>query len=311
MKLPQKKPQKYNCDLCDFHSDNKRDYSRHIDTMRHIRLTNPNEITQKTPKKPQNPTVNFTCTCGKTYKHKSTLCAHKLTCDSLNSNYEKNETENSVVEYKGMFLMLMNENKDLRNMVLDQQEQYNNDRREQRELLKELIPKIGNTTNYNKFDLNMYLNETCKDAMNIMDFVNSLNIELNEVENFGSSGYVEGISKIFIRGLKELEATKRPIHCSDLKRETLYVKYNNTWEKENAERSRIKEAINKIANKNVRRISDWTKENPTSLSDYNSKKHSQYMYILNKSMGACDPEENNKDYNKIIRKIASQVIIER
>ena len=311
MKLPQKKPQKFNCDLCDFHSDNKRDYSRHLDTMRHIRLTNPNEITQKTPKKPQTPSVDFTCTCGKTYKHKSTLCAHKSTCNSLITGYEKNETENSAVEYKGMFLMLMNENKDLRNMVLDQQEQYNNDRREQRELLKELIPKIGNTTNYNKFDLNMYLNETCKDAMNIMDFVNSLNIELNEVENFGSCGYVEGISKIFIRGLKELEATKRPIHCSDLKRETLYVKYNNTWEKENAERSRIKEAINKIANKNVRRISDWTKENPTSLSDYNSKKHSQYMYILNKSMGACDPEENNKDYNKIIRKIASQVIIER
>jgi hypothetical protein len=279
------------CELCDFKCCKTSDYERHCLTRKHIIARNGNKITPKSAEK-------FICDCGKIYKHLSGLSRHKRCCKIIENSQDVSSNAEDNLNYKDMFLMMMKKNEELQTTLL------------------EVLPKIGNTTNHNtncnnKFNLHVYLNETCKDAMNIMDFVNSLNIQLSEVETFGSSGYVEGISKIFIRGLKELEATKRPIHCSDLKRETLYVKDNNTWEKENAERSRIKEAIKKIANKNVRRITDWTRANPTSLNDYNSKKHSQYMYILNKSMGACDPEENDKDYNKIIRRIANHVTIER
>jgi hypothetical protein len=282
----------YICETCDFKTSKHSNFASHNLTRKHQIRTNTNKNAAISNKE-------YICGCNKIFKHASSLWNHKQKCPIANKSHTDMKDTETIEDnsYKQMFFAIMNENKELRTMM------------------QELIPKIGNTitnTNCNnKFNLHVYLNETCKDAMNIMDFVNSLNIQLSEVETFGSSGYVEGISKIFIRGLKELEETKRPIHCSDLKRETLYVKDNNTWEKENAERSKIKEAIKKIANKNVHRITDWTRANPTSLSDYNSKKHSQYMYILNKSMGACDPEENDKDYNKIIRKIANQVIIHK
>jgi hypothetical protein len=285
--------EEFYCANCDYRCSRIGDYNKHIKSKKH-----------NATKCYINATKNsLNCVhCGKTYKHHSSFYRHKKSCnDSINitNNVEMNEkTQIEELDYKEMFLTMMKKNDELQTTLL------------------EVLPRVGNITNNNqcinnKFNLNVYLNETCKDAMNIMDFVNSLTVQLNEVEIFGSSGYVEGISKIFIRGLKELDATKRPIHCSDAKRETMYVKDNDTWVKENAERTRLKDAIKKIANKNVHRITDWTKENPASLNDYASKKHSQYMYILNKSMGACDPEENEKDYNKIIRKIATHIIIDR
>jgi hypothetical protein len=167
----------------------------------------------------------------------------------------------------------------------------------------------NNTTN-NKFNLNFFLNEQCKDALNIMDFVNSLTLKLTDLENVGKLGYTEGITKIFINGLKQLDVFKRPIHCSDLKREILYIKDDNTWEKENVEKEKIKKAIKTISHNNIKQIPEWQKEYPQS-TDITTKKHDQYMKIVGESMGGFTTEENEKYYNKIIKNVAKEVIIEK
>jgi hypothetical protein len=143
-----------------------------------------------------------------------------------------------------------------------------------------------------------------------MDFVNSLTIQLTDLENIGRLGYTEGISKIFINGLKQLDIFKRPIHCSDLKRETLYVKDENIWEKDSEEKGKIKQAIKSIANKNIKQIPDWQKENPSS-QDTSTKKHDEYMKIVGESMGGFNAEEDERNYNKIIKNVAKEVTIDK
>jgi hypothetical protein len=149
------------------------------------------------------------------------------------------------------------------------------------------------------------LNEKCKDALNIMDFINSLKVNLTDLETVGKLGYSEGISKIFIRELKELDIFKRPIHCSDAKRETMYVKDKDAWNKENEDNERLKLAIKYIAHKNVVQIPQWININPDAI-DYDSKKHLEYMRIISESMGGKHEED---DYDKIIRNVARAVVI--
>jgi hypothetical protein len=155
--------------------------------------------------------------------------------------------------------------------------------------------------------MNFFLNETCKDAMNIMDFVTSLPLTLQDLEETGKQGYIKGLSRILVNGLKDIDISKRPIHCSDLKRETLYVKDNNVWEKEDAEKKRIKNAIKYISLKNARQITPWTqlKENQGYKDSYH-KKSDVYLKLVYEANGGDDEE-----LNKIIRNICSNVVIEK
>jgi hypothetical protein len=153
------------------------------------------------------------------------------------------------------------------------------------------------------------LNEKCKDALDIMDFVKSLQVQLEDLENTGKFGYVQGISRIFIRGLKELDIHKRPIHCSDLKRETIYVKDKDVWEKDN-EKKKVKIAIRHIADKNFKQLNSWVDKNPEA-KDIESKKHLEYMRIINKSTGGYTNEEDDENFNKIIKNVSKEVIIDK
>jgi hypothetical protein len=167
----------------------------------------------------------------------------------------------------------------------------------------------NNCNNKNKFNMNIFLNEKCKDALNIMDFIDSLQLQLKDLEETGRLGYIQGISRIFINGLKELDVSKRPIHCSDIKREVLYVKDQDAWEKDQ-EKERVRKAIRKVANKNVMQITDWIKENPDA-QDFDSKKNEEYNKIIGESMGGKTDEDNRKIYQKIIRNVAKHVMIEK
>ena len=167
-----------------------------------------------------------------------------------------------------------------------------------------------NSNNTNKFNLNVFLNEKCKDAMNISDFVNSLQLQLKDVENTGEFGFAEGISRIFTRGLKELDVCKRPIHCSDLKREILHMKNDGIWEKTNGENPRLIKAIKQVANKNISMVSEWRKENP-GCEKYNSKKNDMYLKMTMESMGPTEKKEEERDFGKIVRSIAKDTIIEK
>jgi hypothetical protein len=291
-----KKPQFYpcfSCDQCCFKSANKKDFGRHLLTLKHKKNLSIITINNKiTPKTPDDKITEFKCECGKQYKFASGLSAHKKNCNNKKSSLTK------------ITNMLVRENKELKEMMA-----------EQNKVILELAQKQtqtinNNTINNTKFNLNVFLNEQCKDAINIMDFVNSLKLQLNDLENIGSLGYAEGIGKVFIQGLRELDVYKRPIHCSDLKREILYIKDKDSWEKENDEKTKLKQAIKFIEHKNIKNIPEWINKHPDSkFSD--SPKNDQYMKIISNSMGGSTNEEDEKNFNKIIKKVASEVIIEK
>jgi len=170
---------------------------------------------------------------------------------------------------------------------------------------KTTIVNNNNTTNNNKFNLNIFLNEKCKDALNITDFVDSLQLQLGDLEETGRLGYVQGISRIFINGLKQLDVYKRPIHCSDAKRETLYVKDNNSWEKEDTDKKKITRAIRHVSIKNAKQVGEWTRENK-GYNDAANKKSDKYLKIISEANGG-EPEE----INKIIKTISANVTIDK
>ena len=294
------------CDICDYTTNRKSQYERHLLTAKHINLTNPNKKVLDWHE----------CECGKKYKHLSSLCAHKKSCtfekenseeniitseeNTIVSEEKQNKTEEELKELKSMFMKMIEINQDLQKQIV--------------ELAKESKSIINsnnttNTTNNNKFNLQIFLNEKCKDAFNITDFINGINVGFKDFENFGKIGYIGSISNIFIRELKELDVYKRPIHCSDLKREVIHVKDNNTWIKDE-EKKQMKRAIKLIEHKNIKLIPDWVKANPEA-ENYTSKKHDEYNKMLGSVMGEMEDEDNERNYEKIIKNVAKETLIDK
>ena len=196
---------------------------------------------------------------------------------------EENEED---LSYKKMYMNIVEENKELRGMV------------------KNMIPNIGNNNNNKNFNVNVFLNENCKDAVNLMDFVNGLQFKMEDVEDMGKLGFVESTSKIFINGLKELEYTKRPVHCSDIKQETLYIKDNNMWEQDNDNKDKMKHAIDEITKANMNNIPQWIRDNPTFGSD------DQCLRIISNIM-KIQEGMNNDEKKQIINNIAKETLIDK
>jgi uncharacterized protein YjbI with pentapeptide repeats len=207
----------------------------------------------------------------------------------------KKESSNDNVELKEIIQTMVQQNNNLQELLLKQSDTH-------REEIQSMIPKIGNTTN-NKFNLNIYLNEECKDAVNIMDFVQSLQIGISELETTAELGYIDGITDIMVNGLKELETTKRPIHCSDLKREILYIKDNDVWQKETYAKSRLKHAIKHVSMNNAKQINHWIDKNPNCNDVI-------YNNIIMNSVCEND-EQQDKFADRIIKNVAKNVIIDK
>lgn len=312
-----KNAEKFNCNFCDFICSKQSDYNRHITTRKHKILTNTNKKTPKNAKA-------YMCSCGKSYKHASSLSGHKKKCNFLkeieykiienekNDNeeeeYEEKEQqqedneENKLMTKDEMITKLIDANKELQNLLIDQQKQ-----------MGELIPKVGNTnynnynnTNYNNFNLNVFLNEDCKDALNLTDFVSSLQIQMKDLDATGKMGFAESASQLFIKELSQLDVNKRPIHCSDLKRETLYIKDNDVWEKENEDKDKMTKAVKYIQKETFNAIPDWVKEHPGCARGDNIN-NELYMDIVGNTAGV----DKIKDVNKIIKKVAKEVVIDK
>jgi hypothetical protein len=245
---------------------------------------------------------DYQCECGKTYKHRQSLYNHKVKCNILNG--VKNINKDQPIT-KELVLQLIQQNQKLQEML---HEQHN----KMYEIAKEGKCVTNNTTNNNnnQFNMNFFLNEQCKDALNLMDFVESLNVKLKDLEYTATKGYAEGISNIFINALSDLNVHKRPIHCSDSKREILYIKDNGEWQKEDEEKSKITKAIKIIGNKNMKQISEWQKAYP-EYNDPSSKQNDKYMKMLCNAMSGSTKEEADKNYDKIIRNIAKEVVIDK
>ena len=255
-------------------------------------------------------TQKHNCECGKVYSNNSGLWKHKKKCNiqfENNDIYKQQFQQQQLQQQQQLVEYLLKENSEFKQLMLEQNKH-----------MMELAQKSGNNNTINNncgnnnktFNLQVFLNETCKDAINMSDFVNQLQISLSDLEETGRIGYAEGISKVFIKNLNDINYTDRPIHCNDLKRETFYIKDNNQWTKDNEQKSGLTKAIKQVAHKNIKQISEWQKLHP-DFSDPDSKQNDKYMKIVLNSMSGSTEEEQKNNINKIIRNVTKEVIIEK
>ena len=286
----------YYCNKCDYYANKKCNFEKHINTKKHL----------VTPSDASNTVQQiYTCNnCEKIYHSRNGLWIHNKKC--LKNITETNSENNNIITTE-LILELIKDNKDMKSIIMEQNNTITT-------LVKNGITSNShNTTNTNShnktFNLQFFLNETCKDAMNIMDFVDSIKLQLSDLENVGKLGYVEGISNIITSNLKALDITQRPIHCADKKRETMYIKDEDKWEKEDDTKKKIRKAIKRVATKNQRLIPQFKEAHPDCLKSA-SKFSDQYNKIVVESMGGSGDNDIEKE-DKIIRNISKQVTIDK
>ena len=308
---PKKSPKisfKYFCNLCDYKCNKPSEFNKHLSTDKHKKRENASKMLVDAS---QIISKNiFTCKCGKIYNHDSSYYRHKKKCNieieisnkiiCPNENYD-----NDIIKF------LMKENNDFKMLLIEQNKQ-----------ILDLANKSNcntfntntnniHTNSHNKtFNLNMFLNETCKNAMNISDFVNSIQLQLSDLEDVGELGYVNGISNIIIKNLKELDVTQRPIHCTDSKREILYVKDKDKWEKENDNRDKIVGFVKNVANKNIKMLNEFKNKYPDCVKR-ESRYSDHYNKLVIEAMGGSDNNSYDEKHDKIIKKISKEVTIDK
>ena len=291
---PKKSPKnifKFVCNYCDYFSNKQSDFNKHISTPKHKKRENASKMLCNASDSVTLMQKGFVCNCGKSYSHDSSYYRHKKTCMNYNETVSDSDVKNDkLIEY------LVQENKEIKELIL--------------EIVKNgttITHNSNNTTHTNShnkaFNLQFFLNETCKNAMNITDFVESIKLQLSDFMNMGEVGFVEGISNIIVKNLNSLDETVRPIHCTDQKRETFYLKDQNIWEKDDEEKKKIKQMIKSISFKNEKLMKTYKETYP----DYNnpeSNRSDQYSKIMIEAMD-CKHESREK----IIKNISKATTI--
>jgi hypothetical protein len=306
----------FNCKNCKFICSNKQDYTRHLMTRKHELLINPNEKTPKNSK-------IYKCECGKTYKHASSLSGHKKTCKLINEITEKPEdndklekqAENPVIDsepdYKHMFIELIKQNSDFKSLIIEQQKENQTLQKQLIDVVKDgkTINNMTNSNNNNQFNLNFFLNNTCKDAMNMSEFINDINVNCNDIEYIGKNGYVNGMTNMILSRIRDLDVTKRPIHCTDLKRETMYIKDNNEWNKDTADKSHFRNMVKIVAKHNQYQFPIWREKHPAS-DDMNSETFEFSLKMIQNILGDVG-EDHIKLDNKVMRNLSKHILVDK
>ena len=299
---------KFYCENCDYGTSKKSSYDDHLISNKHIKSITGNKILPKI-------CSEYICdNCEKKYKDNSGLWRHKKKCnqnlntvipekkyldDTVTEKQENNTNNEQLIQY------LINENKEFKSLILElvkKDSLINNN----------IVNNNNNNTinSHNKtFNLQFFLNETCKDAMNMSDFINSLTLQLSDLESVGKLGFVDGISNIIIKNLEALDIEKRPVHCCDAKRETMYIKDQDKWEKDDNEMKRMKELVRYVRDKNISMVNIWRDLYPECVKS-NSKKTTQFNEIYMESFGGEKGTKKEKE-EKIISRIAKAVVIDK
>ena len=301
--LMPKNAKEFICEKCDFKCCKLSNYNTHILTRKHKLLTNIDKENAKNAEK-------FVCICGKEYNHRQSLSIHKKKCFQKEEKMEEEDQNKIIIETENnispeLIIEIIKQNQEFKDLLLEQNKTII-------ELSKNNSTTnntINNNSNNKTFNLQVFLNETCKDAMNIMDFVDSIKIQLSDIESIGELGYVNGMSKLIIKHLNALDENMRPVHCSDPKRDSLYVKDQNVWEKEDPDNKKIKKAIKYISNKNICALPEWRLKYPDCIYS-DSLKSDQYNHIVLEAMGGSGDNDNEKA-DKIVKKIAKVVTIDK
>ena len=311
-KKEEKEDNIFHCKSCDFKCCNKYNWNRHLTTRKHIRATTSNIKEEKE-------LSDYLCDkCNKTYESRNGLWRHKKICTILIDNKKIDNSEIKILT--GLVIDVVNQNKELFN--------YNKELTLQNQTLTDKIVdicKISITNNSNSnnniisnshinshnktFNLQFFLNETCKDAMNISEFVDSIKLELSDLMELGEIGYVEGMSKIIVKNLNDLNETKRPIHCTDKKREIFYIKDEDKWEKEDEDKKKLRKIIFRISNKNIKLLQTYKELHP-GCNFSESKFADQYSKLVIEAVGGAGNNDTEKE-NKIIRNISKKVTIKK
>ena len=271
-----------------------------------------NGMTTTVPIDDNNSITMFGCVCGKTYRHMSSLCKHRRKCAQFLGPSETVQETVHDPSFNSMVAALLGEqtkrNDELKEM-LDQQgkqlaEMMASSKTDTNPNITNNITTINNT---NKFNLNVFLNSDCKDAMNVMDFVKMIKVTPDDLERLADVGYVEGVTRMMMDGLRKLDVCQRPIHCTDVKRESFYIKDNDIWEKDNANGDKMHRVVKHVAHQNVVALPAWQKENPTH-TDYHTRAHERYLGIVNAAFGGSTQQETDNYRNKIIRRAAPELV---
>lgn len=298
-KKSQKVAHFFTCHNCDYNTSKKSDYEKHCKTEKHKVATLATKINGLSTEMSQmSQKFPYECQCGLTYKDRSGLWRHKKKCDfqQPNNSFPNNSNE----QIKLITDVVVQVMKNGTNITNNHTTQNHN--------------KSHNTTHNNShnktFNLNFFLNETCKDAIDINDFVKNIKVQLEDLEHTGRQGYVEGVTNIILKNLNYITTHSRPIHCTDEKREVIYIKNEGEWIKETENKIILTNAIKTIANENIKQISQWAKLYP-DCTQSDSNKNDLYLQIVSNSMSGGTKEECEKNYNKIIKNIVKQTIIDK
>jgi len=322
----------FRCVCCDYITTRKSDYTKHLSTRKHQRHENKNNmnkiytfddelllneseleysfIDENSNELTDEETLDINllyCYCGKKYSSRQSLHVHQKKCKRKNIENVFNNPTNFINVNENIILELIKDNRELRELLVEQNKTI-------QEIVKNnslcVSNNISNNSNNKTFNLNFFLNEECKNAINIRDFINSIEFGLEDLEETGRVGFVEGISKVVIKNLTDLDINLRPIHCGDIKREVLYIKNDNKWEKDTKSKNLIKCAIQEIANKNMKKISEWIKCHP-DCQNSESTQNAKYLNIVLNSMSGATIEEQQSNYEKIITRVAREVAIRK
>ena len=297
---------KFYCEKCDYKCSKQSEYNKHLLTAKHQKVTNGNK---KSPK-------NLHCICkfcNKTFKYRSGLSRHNKTCNEEKYSLIKTENTNPTKEEvsKSDIIEILKQNQEFKELLTEQQQEI-------QDLHKQLIDTVkhtGNTVNQTinnnqKFNLNFFLNEQCKDAINMSEFIDNIELDLEDLTETGRLGYVGGISRILVNKLQELDIYKRPLHCTDMKRETLYIKNNDEWSKENDSKKALKGLVDKVSNKNCRNIKQWTEEHP-GYQIFDSPENMEYVRLTQAVLGGLGEQECKQFKDKIIRSVIKEVMVNK
>ena len=314
----------YICNDCEYATKRKTDYNKHILTRKHIQITMDNGLSSH----------GYTCECGKTYQHQSGLCKHRHKCKGPSPGPRQDTSETTLPKPEEMMALmfklmcdklpdksdqsqlvieLLKQNQDFKEIMLEQSKQLAEQQLQLLEAVKD--GKLGNNNNChnnnttnNKFNLNVFLNETCKDAISMDDFINSIEVTRDEFIHTGQVGFIEGISTVMAHRFRDMEVHTRPLHCTDLKRETIYIKNADKWEKDD-EQKKMHKMVRKVADKNARMVPKFKEAHPDcgkSASRYSD----QYNKIIMEAMGGRGDDDYEKE-EKIIKRVSKEVMVEK
>jgi hypothetical protein len=329
--VPNKSPI-YSCDLCEYITANKKDYNKHILTRKHTRLMNANEFTLKNP---------YTCECGRVYKHMSSLCKHRSKCNiklvdesniapiinndmlehTVTNNYQRNDVTDEPLNQIEIIVELLKQNKEFKDLILEERREFqqiiteqNKQLSSQNDKMLEMASNMGNhnttnSNNNNKFNMNVFLNEKCKDAISLTDFINSMNLSIEDFIQTGELGFVDGLSRVMIERINDMELYNRPLHCTDLKRETVYIKDDEKWEKDD-DKKKLRNAVKKIARKNENMRPIWYGSAP-DVDILGSENCEKFFKYSESALGGCGKDQVKSFEDKIMKNILKEVTIDK